>query len=52
MEFGDNKPVLMTEKDAVKCTQFAGQPHWAVPVTAQPEPAFGQQLLDLLKHKS
>ncbi|NOS73838.1 MAG: tetraacyldisaccharide 4'-kinase [Methyloglobulus sp.] len=54
IEFGDNKPVLMTEKDAVKCTQFAGQHHWYLPVTAVPELDFGQQFLDLLlksKHK-
>ncbi|WP_411727197.1 tetraacyldisaccharide 4'-kinase [Methyloglobulus sp.] len=48
IEFGDNKPVLMTEKDAVKCTRFAGQNHWHLPVKAVPEPAFGQQFLDLL----
>ncbi|MDM4770140.1 tetraacyldisaccharide 4'-kinase [Solimonas sp. SE-A11] len=31
LEFGDGLPVLMTEKDAVKCRAFA-QPHWwAVP---------------------
>jgi tetraacyldisaccharide 4'-kinase len=48
IEFGDNKPVLMTEKDAVKCTDFAGENHWYVPVKAVPEPDFGQQLLDLL----
>jgi tetraacyldisaccharide 4'-kinase len=54
IEFGDNKPVLMTEKDAVKCTGFAGLHYWYVSVKAVPEPAFGQQLLDLLlesKHK-
>jgi tetraacyldisaccharide 4'-kinase len=54
IEFGDDKPVLMTEKDAVKCTQFAGFHHWYVPVKAIPEPAFGQQFLDSLlksKHK-
>lgn len=51
IEFGDNKPVLMTEKDAVKCTQFAGLHHWYVPVKAVPEPAFGKQFLDLLKRK-
>ena len=32
--FDDGKPVLMTEKDAVKCRRFA-QPHWwSVPVRA------------------
>jgi tetraacyldisaccharide 4'-kinase len=49
--FSDNKPVFMTEKDAVKCTQFAGQQHWYLPIKAVPEPAFGQQFLDLLKQK-
>jgi tetraacyldisaccharide 4'-kinase len=48
IEFGDNKPVLMTEKDAVKCVGFTGENHWYVPVKAVPESAFGQQLLDLL----
>lgn len=52
IDFGDNKPVLMTEKDAVKCTQFGGQQHWYLPIKAVPEPAFGQQILDLLKQKS
>lgn len=34
LNFGDRYPVLMTEKDAVKCTTFA-QPHWHfVPVVA------------------
>lgn len=30
IEFGDALPVLMTEKDAVKCRRFAGARHWAV----------------------
>ncbi len=34
IEFGDDQPVLMTEKDAVKCAAFAGGRHWYVPVTA------------------
>jgi len=29
-------PVLMTEKDAVKCESFAGPDCWYVPVQAQP----------------
>ncbi|MEA1051041.1 tetraacyldisaccharide 4'-kinase [Lamprobacter modestohalophilus] len=33
-------PVLMTEKDAVKCRTFAGPAHWSVPVTAVLEPRF------------
>ncbi len=43
--------VLMTEKDAVKCTEFATQQHWFVPVTAIPETKFTEQLLSLLKRK-
>ena len=35
LEFGDDLPVLMTDKDAVKCRGFA-QPHWwRVPVRAE-----------------
>ncbi|MFO7858207.1 MAG: tetraacyldisaccharide 4'-kinase [Ectothiorhodospiraceae bacterium] len=29
--FDDDLPVLMTEKDAVKCRGFAGEQHWSVP---------------------
>jgi tetraacyldisaccharide 4'-kinase len=30
--FGDDRPVLMTEKDAVKCARIADSRHWYVPV--------------------
>lgn len=33
--FNDELPVIMTEKDAVKCRQFAGAKHWYVAVHAQ-----------------
>lgn len=32
LAFDDGDPVLMTEKDAVKCTEYAGDDLWAVPV--------------------
>ena len=51
IEFGDNKPVLMTEKDAVKCVAFAGKQHWYLPVKAVPESGFAEQLLNLLREK-
>jgi tetraacyldisaccharide 4'-kinase len=35
LAFGDDAPVLMTEKDAVKCASFADARLWYVPVTAQ-----------------
>ena len=41
--FGDAAPVLMTEKDAVKCERFAEPNFWSVPVEAQPEAEFVQQ---------
>ena len=43
-------PVLMTEKDAVKCRAFAGSAHWSVPVTAVPEAAFVDALDAALQH--
>jgi tetraacyldisaccharide 4'-kinase len=49
IEFADDKPVLMTEKDAVKCMAFAGKQHWYLPVKAVPDPVFSEQLLNLLK---
>jgi len=48
LEFGDQLPVLLTEKDAVKLRSVA-QPHWWVlPVSAQLDPAFGTWLLGKL----
>jgi tetraacyldisaccharide 4'-kinase len=32
ISFADDLPVLMTEKDAVKCAEIAGPHHWYVPV--------------------
>ena len=52
IEFSDNKPVLMTEKDAVKCSAFAGKQHWYLPVKAVPDPVFAEQILNLLKRKA
>lgn len=34
LAFNDDAPVLMTEKDAVKCRQFRQSNYWAVPLTA------------------
>jgi len=34
LAFGDDAPVLMTEKDAVKCRAFARPQWWSVPVRA------------------
>lgn len=45
LEFGDAAPVLMTEKDAVKCKRFARPQHWILPVRAVPDPAFDAWLV-------
>lgn len=49
--FEDDKQILMTEKDAVKCLGFASDKHWYVPVKAQPQQQFIDKLLRLLKEK-
>jgi len=48
LDFGDGLPVLMTEKDAVKLRGHARANWWVLPVTAQPEAAFGDWLLRTL----
>lgn len=45
ISFDDEFPVLMTEKDAVKCIEFAQARHWFIPVNAQLAPEFGADLL-------
>jgi tetraacyldisaccharide 4'-kinase len=45
LEFGDGLPVLMTEKDAVKCAQFADPRLWYVPVVAQLAEGDARELL-------
>lgn len=45
----EQKTVLMTEKDAVKCEQFAQSNHWYVPATASVATAFEHQLKTKVK---
>ena len=47
--FEDALPVVMTEKDAVKCRLFAADQHWYVPISAQLNERFTQDLLMKLK---
>ncbi len=47
--FKADAPVLMTEKDAVKCAAFATDRHWYVPVSALPEAGFPERLLIRLR---
>jgi tetraacyldisaccharide 4'-kinase len=52
LQFSDHKPLLMTEKDAVKCAAFAQAHHWYLPIDAELPDTFGTSLLTLLKEKT
>lgn len=49
LEFGDERPVLMTEKDAVKYRHYGSARHWYVPVSATLPEAFSKRLLAALE---
>jgi tetraacyldisaccharide 4'-kinase len=49
LSFGDGLPVVMTEKDAVKCRAFAADDWWYVPVRARLPGALQHRLRTLLK---
>ena len=51
LTFGDDLPVLMTEKDAVKCLTFANPRLWAVPAAAEFGEAQARELLDHVMRK-
>jgi tetraacyldisaccharide 4'-kinase len=46
LTFEDDLPVLMTQKDAVRCRSLADARLWYVPVVARFEDAQGRELLD------
>ena len=52
LRFGNDLPVLMTEKDAVKCAAFADERCWSVPVQARLPEAFWVALLDKLPSRA
>ena len=45
--FDDSLPVLMTEKDAIKCNEFGFNNHWSVPIDIQLS-ALAQQSLNAI----
>ncbi len=47
--FKDALPVVMTEKDAVKCLSFADERHWYLPVTAHLTHAFEDEMNNLMR---
>ena len=49
ISFDDELPVLMTEKDAVKCLSFAQDKHWVIPVTAKVNNKFLENLTEQVR---
>ena len=49
LDFGDDAPVLMTEKDAVKCEHFADERCWVVPLEVELGEVFERRFKTLLK---
>ena len=47
--FGDDKPILMTEKDAVKCARLDNQNMWYLPLNIELSSAFEDRLKSILK---
>ncbi|RDI48737.1 tetraacyldisaccharide 4'-kinase [Aquicella lusitana] len=46
LDFNDTLPILMTEKDAVKCRSFADERYWYLRITAKINNIFEQKLLE------
>ena len=40
VKFDDNFPVVMTEKDAVKCQNYSSDKHWYIPISAELSKSF------------
>ncbi|MEO7935475.1 MAG: tetraacyldisaccharide 4'-kinase [Dokdonella sp.] len=52
LAFGDALPILMTEKDAIKCMRFADSRYWKVPVSAELQASFFDALDGKLRRTS
>jgi len=52
LDFGDEAPVVMTEKDAVKCAAFSAPSHWMLRVDATISPPLTGDLLQLIRPRS
>lgn len=49
LDFGDDWPIVMTEKDAVKCEHFCDDRYWYLPVDVELPEVFERRLKTLLK---
>jgi len=52
IRFDDARPVIMTEKDAVKCERFADDGAWYLAVAALPDPRIGEEVLRHLEENA
>lgn len=48
-EFDDDRPIIMTEKDAVKCEHLCAEHFWYLPIEAELPEVFERRLKTLLK---
>ena len=48
VKFDDNFPVVMTEKDAVKCLNYSSHKHWYIPISAELSQSFACDLDKLM----
>lgn len=49
LEFGDDAPILMTEKDAVKCETFLDSDIWYLPIIVQASAALERRVSTLIE---
>lgn len=52
LDFGDGLPTIMTEKDAVKCEQFASADMWFAELETDVQPDLAAQILTMLQYKN
>jgi tetraacyldisaccharide 4'-kinase len=50
--FQDDLPIILTEKDCVKCRPFLKSTHWVLPIQAIVSPGFYQHFDRLIKEKT
>ena len=51
LDFNNSDPVLMTEKDAIKCNRFAHDNWWMLPVKAKVENNFIEKIMEKIQDK-
>ena len=49
VSFDDELPILMTEKDAIKCERFATDAHWYVAMDVEPHHLLFERILSMLR---